>query len=81
MRHARCRITAWADFYVDALTDYFVNQLEPEGYLTAEEARHFASRIAPDGIIARKSEFDLLVNVLINRAGRRSASRASPCSR
>jgi hypothetical protein len=55
---------AWAGFYVDVLTDYFVNQLEPEGYLTAEEARRFASRIAPDGIIAHKSEFDLLLNVL-----------------
>ena len=55
---------AWADFYVDTLTDYLVNQLEPEGYLTAEEAHRFASRIAPEGIIARKSELDLLINVL-----------------
>ena len=64
---------AWADFYVDALTDYLVNQVEPEGYLTAEEAKRFASRIAPDGIVARKSELDLLVNVL-------DKSRWSPVS-
>jgi len=55
---------AWAEFYIDTLTDYLVNQLEPEGYLTAEEAHRFTSRIAPDGIIARKSELDLLVSVL-----------------
>ncbi|MBC7830946.1 MAG: hypothetical protein H7Y62_02900, partial [Hyphomicrobium sp.] len=64
---------AWAEFYVDTLTDYLVNQLEPEGYLTAEEAQRFTSRIAPDGIIARKSELDLLVNVL-------DKSRWSPVS-
>ncbi len=55
---------AWTDFYVDALTDYLVNQVEPEGYLTAEEARRFAGRIAPDGVIVRKSELDLLVSAL-----------------
>ena len=27
---------AWAEFYIDALTDYLVNQVEPEGYLMAE---------------------------------------------
>ena len=64
---------AWAEFYVDALTDYLVNQVEPEGYLTAEEAKRFTSRIAPDGVIARKSELDLLVNVL-------DKSRWSPVS-
>ncbi len=64
---------AWAEFYIDALTDYLVNQVEPEGYLTAEEAKRFTDRIAPDGIVARKSEFDLIVNVL-------DKSRWSPVS-
>jgi hypothetical protein len=55
---------AWGDFYVEALTDYLVHQAEPEGYLTAQEAKRLADRIAPGGIIARKSDLDLLVSVL-----------------
>jgi hypothetical protein len=64
---------AWAEFYIDALTEYLVNQVEPEGYLMAEEAKRLTNRIAPDGVIGRKSEFDLLVNVL-------DKSRWSPVS-
>jgi hypothetical protein len=64
---------AWADFYVEALTDYLVHQVEPEGYLTAVEAQRLADRIAPNGIVARKTDLDLLVNVL-------DSSRWSPVS-
>jgi hypothetical protein len=64
---------AWAEFYVDALSDYLVNQVQPEGYLTAEEAKRFTDRIAPDGIVVRKSDLDLIVNVL-------DKSRWSPVS-
>ncbi len=64
---------AWAEFYIDALTDYLVNQVEPEGYLTADEAKRLTDRIAPQGLVARKSELDLIVNVL-------DKSRWSPVS-
>lgn len=65
--------TAWAEFFTDALTDYLVNQVEPEGYLTAEETKRLTDRIAPGGNVSRKSEFDLIVNVL-------DKSRWSPVS-
>jgi hypothetical protein len=64
---------AWADFYVEALTDYLVTQVEPEGYLTAVDGKRLVDRIAPGGVIARKVDFDLLVNVL-------DKSRWSPVS-
>jgi hypothetical protein len=63
----------WADFYIDALSDYLINQVQPEGYLTADEAKRLADRIAPQGFVARKSELDLIVNVL-------DKSRWSPVS-
>ncbi len=64
---------SWTDFYIEALTDYLVNQVEPEGYLTSEDAKRLMDRIAPDGIIARKSDLDLIVSVL-------DRSRWSPVS-
>jgi len=63
----------WADFYVDALTDYLVAQVLPEGYLTAEKAHRFIDRVAPLGIVTRKTDLDLLINVLVK-------SRWSPVS-
>jgi hypothetical protein len=64
---------AWPAFYVEALTDYLVNQVEPEGYLTAEDGKRLIERISNDGKIARKTELDLVVNVL-------DKSRWSPVS-
>lgn len=63
----------WVPFFVDVLTDYTVNQVEPEGYLTAEKAKRLVERIAPEGIIQRKSELELVINVL-------DRSRWSPVS-
>jgi hypothetical protein len=64
---------AWPEFYIDALTDYLVNQVEPEGYVMAGEAKRLMARIAPDGVVERKSDLDLIVNVL-------DQSRWSPVS-
>lgn len=56
--------TAWVPFYVETVAEYFVSQLEPEGYLTAEKAKLLTDRIAPEGAVARKSDLDLLIRVL-----------------
>jgi hypothetical protein len=55
---------AWPDFFIETLTDYVVNQAQPEGYLTAEGARWLISRVSKDDAIARKTELDLVVNIL-----------------
>jgi hypothetical protein len=61
-----CRVQdpSWVDFFIEAVTDYIVDQTEPEGYLTAENAEWLIAHIIRDGEVKRKTEVDLLVNVL-----------------
>jgi len=63
----------WPEFFIEALTDYVVNQAQPEGYLTAEGAKWLIDRVSKDDTIARKTELDLIVNIL-------DKSRWSPVS-
>ena len=62
----RCRNhgTAWNDFFVDALTDYFVWQQQPKGYLGIGEGRFLIEGITRDGRIDGRTELELLVNVV-----------------
>lgn len=55
---------SWTDFFIEALTDYVVNQVTPEGYVTVENADWLIQRIAHDGHVETKTELDLLVTVL-----------------
>jgi hypothetical protein len=55
---------AWADCFVETITDYLVEQTEPRGYLTAENAQWLVDRIGRDGRVDSKTELELLVNVL-----------------
>jgi hypothetical protein len=55
---------AWADCFVETITDYLVEQAEPQGYLTAANAQWLIERIARAGKVETKTELDLLVNVL-----------------
>jgi hypothetical protein len=55
---------AWADCFVETITDYLVEQAEPRGYLTAENAQWLIERIARDGRVDSKTELELLVSVL-----------------
>jgi hypothetical protein len=55
---------AWADCFVESITDYVVEQAQPAGYLTAENAAWLIERIAKDGRVESKTELELLVNVL-----------------
>jgi hypothetical protein len=55
---------AWADCFVETITDYIVDQAQPEGYLTAANAAWLIERVAKDGRIETKTELELLVNVL-----------------
>ncbi|MGQ0457490.1 MAG: hypothetical protein ACT4OU_10555 [Hyphomicrobium sp.] len=54
----------WADFFVEALTDFVVFQERPQGYLTAANAEWLISRVSRDGVIDSKTELELVVNVL-----------------
>ena len=55
---------AWTQFYVDALTDYFVWQAKPAGYVSEEQAQFLIENIACDGRIDDTSELELLLNVI-----------------
>jgi hypothetical protein len=61
-----CRVQdpSWVDFFIEAVTDYIVEQNEAEGYLTAESADWLIAHISNDGKVKRKTELGLLVNVL-----------------
>jgi hypothetical protein len=55
---------AWSDCFVEMITDYIVNQAEPVGYLTADNASWLLDRIARDGRVQSKTELELLVCVI-----------------
>ncbi len=55
---------SWYDFFVEALSNYFINQQEPAGYLSGEDADFLVSEVSHDGEIDAASEFGLLVNIV-----------------
>jgi hypothetical protein len=54
----------WARFYVDALTDFFVWQTEPRGYVDQDLANFLAGSVLHDEHIDSTSELELLINVV-----------------
>ncbi len=55
---------AWSDFFIEAVTDYVVHQMEPDGYVTAANAKWLMEHVARDGAVQTKTELELVVNVL-----------------
>lgn len=60
----RGNASAWHAFFVEALTDYFVWQSEPRGYVDDAGATFLMERVARDGRIDGASELELVVNVV-----------------
>lgn len=56
--------SSWPWFYVEAITDFLVNQAEPEGYVTAANADWLIAALTRDGQIQSKTELDLVVHIL-----------------
>lgn len=54
----------WCDFFVDALTSFVVNTVEPRGYVDAEMAEELITRIDRDGRVGTIAELELLVHVI-----------------
>jgi hypothetical protein len=55
---------SWAPFFVEALTDYFVFQAEPHGYISEQNADWLIARIARSGHVDTACELELLVKSL-----------------
>jgi hypothetical protein len=56
--------SAFAGLYVEALTDYFVWQTEPKGYVTDELAAYLIENVSADGHVSAKTELELVLNVV-----------------
>lgn len=56
--------SSWTQFYVDALTDFYLWQSDPRGYVSEDQAQDLIDHIACDGRIARTSELELLLNIV-----------------
>lgn len=54
----------WSDFYVEALTDFFVWQAQPRGYVDESLADLLMRHIAKDGRVDEMSELELLINIV-----------------
>jgi hypothetical protein len=55
---------AFAALYVEALTDYFVWQTDPKGYVTGPQAKVLIDNVAGDGHVSAKTELELVLSVV-----------------
>lgn len=55
---------SWSQFYVDALTDYYVWRAVPRGYVSEGQARELIHRIARNNRIESATELELVVNIV-----------------
>jgi hypothetical protein len=55
---------AWGGLFVDALTDHFVHQVAPDGYLNKAKAERLIGMISREGKTGRRTELDLLLGIL-----------------
>lgn len=55
--------TEWTDFFVEAIGEYVVNQLEPRGYVSEGNAAWLIAQLERDGRLHAMTELELLVRV------------------
>jgi hypothetical protein len=61
---ARIQDPAWAPFFIETVTDFLINEMAPQGYVTAANGAWLIERIGRDGRVDSATELELLVNVL-----------------
>ena len=54
----------WDEMFVEFLLDYTVNQTEPHGYVSDENARWLMRCISRDNLVQTATELELLVRIL-----------------
>ena len=54
---------AWTDFFVEAVSEYVVNGIEPRGYVTQANADWLVRHIAEDGRLESMAELEALVRI------------------
>lgn len=58
------RSAEWVDFFVEALTEYVVNQQPPRGYIDEANAAWLQAEVDRDGRVETLAELELLTKVL-----------------
>lgn len=58
------RSPEWVDFFVEALTEYVVNQQSPRGYVDEGNAAWLQAQVDRDGKVETRAELELLIKVL-----------------
>ena len=54
----------WIDFFVEAITEFTVNQVEPKGYMSDANAAWLMQRIDKDGKLDSLAELELMTRVM-----------------
>lgn len=54
----------WTEFMVEAMSDFIVNQEEPLGYISEENAAWLVAAISADGVVESECELEVLVKSL-----------------
>jgi hypothetical protein len=54
---------AWCDFFVEALSEFVVNTVDPKGYVDEPMGEELVARIDRDGRVGTMAELELLVRV------------------
>ena len=67
------RAAGWADFFMEAITDFVVRQTLPYGYVDEANAAWLIAHIGADGRVETMTELRTLINILKN--ARNSTSR------
>ena len=64
--HANCatKCTEWDVFFVEAMSDFLVESVEPAGYINDKQAKWLMSAISHSNRIASRTELELLITVL-----------------
>ena len=55
---------AWTELFIEAVTDFIVEQVEPQGHISEENADWLIDRIGSDGTVKTASELEILIKVL-----------------
>lgn len=54
----------WTEFFLESLTDFYVWQQAPEGYVTEEGAAGLVRAAAPEGVVTTANQLELVVRIL-----------------
>lgn len=62
-RHLIVAPPEWTDFFLEALTVYLVEQVEPHGYVDEANAAWLEAQVTADGHVRSETELELLVRI------------------